>query len=306
MADVPDFFWKPRISKQGYARASEGPNHFADMDQPGPDGRTLLDLTENDDFIDPDRWQSFYESVVDLLKGDPIAAVHRGLLPFRVWQIFDGMVEFASTGKAAEFVCAAGVLTHYVGDACQPLHISYLHDGDPKRAFEYTFTKGKKAGQSELRPLGQGVHSAYEDAMVHAYREKIFDGLKATPKVKEQELIDTGFDAAKQTIALMRRTFNAIAPAELVQAYIDVHGGGAKASAALWKAYGTKTIDVMEGGAHLLAVLWESAWRAGDGETKVKTTAALSEGKAMKVVQNPDFLPSKTVGEIKALLKPRA
>ena len=44
MADVPDFFWKNRIAKQGFARPFEGPNHFADMDQPVPDGKTLLAL----------------------------------------------------------------------------------------------------------------------------------------------------------------------------------------------------------------------------------------------------------------------
>ena len=59
MADVPDFFWKPRVGKQGHTRGSEGPNHFADMDQPNPEGKTLLDLTENESFIDPDKWQRF-------------------------------------------------------------------------------------------------------------------------------------------------------------------------------------------------------------------------------------------------------
>ena len=45
MADVPDFFWKH--GKQGASRGSEGPNHFADMDQPRPgDGMTLLKLCE--------------------------------------------------------------------------------------------------------------------------------------------------------------------------------------------------------------------------------------------------------------------
>ena len=29
------------------------------------------------------------------------------------------------------FLCAAGCLAHYVGDACQPLHISRLHHGQP-------------------------------------------------------------------------------------------------------------------------------------------------------------------------------
>ena len=157
--------------------------HFADMDQKGPDGRTLLDLTEDDAFIDPGKWDGFYDTVTDLLTGSKIAPQHRGLLPFRVWQIFDELVAFAEAGQPDRFVCAAGVLTHYLGDACQPLHISYLHDGDPEQPVEHVFSKGKKAGQSKMEALGSGVHSAYEDTMVHENREAILHGLKRTPEV---------------------------------------------------------------------------------------------------------------------------
>jgi len=124
LADVPDFFWKPRVAKQGHARPFEGPNHFADMDQEDPHGKTLLDLTTDDAFVDPDKWEAYYDTVDDILSGEPISALHRGLLPFRVWQLFDAMVEFVRDGEADKFVCAAGVLTHYVGDACKPLHIA--------------------------------------------------------------------------------------------------------------------------------------------------------------------------------------
>ena len=116
MADVPDFFWKPRVGKQGHTRPFRVPNHFADMDQPNPEDKTLLDLTKDNSFIDPDKWQAFYETVNDILTGEPIAPVHRGLLPFRVWQLFDAMVEFASNNEPDKFVCAAGVLTHYLGE----------------------------------------------------------------------------------------------------------------------------------------------------------------------------------------------
>jgi hypothetical protein len=160
MADVPDFFWKPGVGKQNHTRQWEGPNHFADMDQEDANGETLLSLTTSTDFIDPDKWQAFYDSVNDILSGEPIAPKHRGLLPFRVWQIFDEMCGFAAEGEAEKFVCAAGVLCHYVGDACQPLHISYLHDGDPNRAFEYQFTKDKKADTTEMRMVGKCVQSA--------------------------------------------------------------------------------------------------------------------------------------------------
>jgi hypothetical protein len=303
MADVPDFFWKPGVGKQGHTRPSEGPNHFADMDQKDADGNTLLSLTTGTAFIDPDKWQAFYDSVNDILSGDPIAPKHRGLLPFRVWQIFDEMCQFAADGDAHKFVCAAGVLCHYVGDACQPLHISYLHDGDPERPIEHEFTTGKKAGTTEMRPLGQGVHSAYEDRMVFDHRAEILEGLKRTPKVKQNELITNGFDAARKTIEMMRDVFRQIPPMDMVQTFVDVGKGGKASSDALWKAYGQKTINVMKQGTHLLAVLWESAWEVGGGETKVRSLRALTEDEAMEVVTDPEFLPSLTVDKIGAVLK---
>jgi len=303
MADVPDFFWKPGVAKQHHTRSWEGPNHFADMDQNDAHNNTLLSLTTSTDFIDPDKWQDFYDSVKDILSGDPIEPKHRGLLPFRVWQIFDEMSQFAADGDAQKFVCAAGVLAHYVGDACQPLHISYLHDGDPNRAFEHEFSKGKKAGTNEKRPLGQGVHSAYEDAMVFDHRAEILDGLKRTPKVRKSELITNGFEAAQKTINMMRDVFAQISPMDMVQTYVDVGRGGKASSDALWEAYGQKTVNVMKQGAHLLAVLWESAWEVGSGETKVKSLRALTQDEAMGIVSDPDFLPSMTVDQIGASLK---
>jgi hypothetical protein len=273
------------------------------MDQKDAHGNTLLSLTTNLDFIDPDKWQDFYNSVNDILSGKPIEPKHRGLLPFRVWQIFDEMCQFAAAGDAPKFVCAAGVLTHYVGDACQPLHISYLHDGDPNRPVEHEFSKGKKAGTTEMRPLGQGVHSAYEDAMVFAHRAEILEGLKRTLKVRKSELITNGFEAAQKTIDMMRGVFAQIPPMDMVDTYVGVGKGGKASSDALWKAYGQNTINVMKQGAHLVAVLWESAWEVGSGETKVRALRALTQDEAMGIVSDPDFLPSMTVDEIGASLK---
>ncbi len=303
MADVPDFFWKPGVGKQHHTRPWEGPNHFADMDQKDAHGNTLLSLTTSTDFIDPDKWQDFYDSVKDILTGEPIEPKHRGLLPFRVWQIFDELCQLAADGNAQKFVCAAGVLTHYVGDACQPLHISCLHDGDPNRPVEYEFARGKKAGTTEKRPLGQGVHSAYEDAMIFAHRTEILEGLTRTPKVRKSELITSGFEAAQLTIGMMRDVFRQIPPMELVQTYVEVGKGGKQASDALWSAYGQKTINVMKQGAHLVAVLWESAWEVGNGEARVRSLRALKQDEAMGIVSDPDFLPSLTVDQIGASLK---
>jgi hypothetical protein len=302
MADVPDFFWKPRISKQGFARPFEGPNHFADMDQPDARGNTLLSLSKVDSNINPAVWNGFYNSVNDILSGEPIQAVHRGLLPFRVWQIFDKMVEFVRDGDVAQFVCAAGVLTHYVGDACQPLHISYLHDGDPNRSFTYTIKKGKHEGETEERALGKGVHSAYEDEMVGANRDAILDGLSHTPQTKKQELVANGFQAAKATIELMRQTFNKIPPMKIVNAFVAHEGGGAKRAEYMWGLFGKDTIKAMQDGAHLLAVLWESAWNEGNGDRTIKSSTSLTERAAMKICQDPEFLESVTVDKIGTIL----
>jgi hypothetical protein len=308
MADVPDFFWKH--GKQHHSRGSEGPNHFADMDQTrDADGVDLLTLCEDPKNIDPKVWNDFYDSVEDLLDGGPITMAHRGLLPFRVWQIFDGMVEFVRQNKMPEFVCAAGVLTHYVGDSCQPLHISYLHDGDPTRSKVHTVhhIKGPKAGTSEDThvALGAGLHGAYEDDMVNAHRKEILKGLDKAPRVKASEHISTGFDAAKATIDLMRKTFQALPPKKMLKTFLDTKKSGDDMTEAFWDAYGDGTITAMQDGTHLLAVLWESAWVAGQGESKKRDTSALKPKDAMAICAPAEFLPSVTITQIgKFLSKP--
>jgi hypothetical protein len=139
--------------------------------------------------------------------------------------------------------------------------------------------------------------------MVFDHRKELLDGLKKTPKTTKDEMITTGFEAARKTIELMRNTFKLIPPEKLVQAYVDVGKGGKASSNALWKAFGKKTITAMQDGAHLLAVLWESAWAAGDGEKHVKSTRALTEDEAMAIVSDPEFVPSMTVDRIGSVLK---
>ena len=302
LADVPDFFWKPSIGKQGHARHWEGPNHFADMDQPGPDGKTLLDLCRKDSFIAPDKWVTFYDSVKDLLKNQPISATHRGLLPFRVWQIFDAMVGFAAKGNGPAFLCAAGVLTHYIGDACQPLHISYLHDGDPLKPVSFTHQSGTHAGTTEIRPLGMGVHSAYEDGMVNLARKALLEGLQHARKASKGEMVSSGFEAAKRTIEMMRHTFTTLNPRKIVDAYVSYDQAPKDRSAYLWKRFGTRTIRVMRGGCHLLAVLWESAWSLGNGESRVSSVQAITRARAMQICGDPGFLPSTTIDKIGSYL----
>jgi hypothetical protein len=39
------------------------------MDQEDPHGKTLLDLTTDDAFVDPDKWEAYYDTVDDILSG---------------------------------------------------------------------------------------------------------------------------------------------------------------------------------------------------------------------------------------------
>jgi hypothetical protein len=297
LADVPDFYWKH--GQQGHSRKYEGPNHFADMDHKNDQGNDLLTLCRDSTNIDADVWNEFYDSIRDLLTGDPIDQKYRGLLPFRIWQIFDEMIRFAEEGKSAEFVCAAGVLTHYVGDACQPLHISYLHDGDPLRPVTRTVHHRDGTEEEKQDPLGKGVHSAYEDAMVNAHRDKILDGLEKTPKVEEDELIMDGFVAAQKTVDLMRDTFNLLPPADIVEAFVGFTGKPKDRAQLFWKKFGKDTIKAMQDGTHLLAVLWESAWAQGGGENNIRSIKAITRDDAMEICADSEFLeslPIKTIG----------
>jgi hypothetical protein len=300
LADVPDNVWKH--GRQGFSRSHEGPNHFADMDQKRADGNDLLGLCEsNAANIDPKVWDDFYESVTDPLSGKRISYEHRGLLPFRVKQIFEAMVGFVRNEQFDEFVCAAGVLAHYVGDACQPLHISYLHHGDPEDTITKMMTdRHTHEKKPTAVPRAEGVHEMYETTMVGNKKNRalILKGLAKTPKVKTSELIQSGQEAAEATVELMQKTFATIAPMDIVQAFNAGKDGEASVPAAFWSKFGDRTITVMRGGAHLLAVLWESAWTLGNGEQNVQNLDSIGEKRAKKIYQDRDFIPSYYINEI--------
>ena len=154
-----------------------------------------------------------------------------------------------------------------------------------------------------MRPLGNGVHSAYEDEMVNAHIDDILNGLTDTPKATKAEQISSGYEAAQRTIEMMRATFGRIAPADIVDAFIAYEGERKERAEYMWKKFGDNTITVMQGGAHLLAVLWESAWALGGGETNVTTTRALTESEAMDICSDREFLPSLSIDQIGAVLK---
>jgi hypothetical protein len=147
LADVPDLVWRR-------TRPEDAANHFADMDQPGgvaAGGQTLMELWHSGDgtWRTPAGWTAFYDSLTD-----PPADEHRGALPFRAAQLYGLMVEAVRGGDVLGYVATAGVLAHYVGDACQPLHVSRLHHGVPG------------AGED-------AVHSVYETTMLDEHAAEV-------------------------------------------------------------------------------------------------------------------------------------
>jgi hypothetical protein len=274
LADVPDFAWK------GGGRGSEGPNHFANMDKPVPSGewkgKTLLDLCrESADNVDVGVWKKYYS----LAKPGT-----RGTLPFRVWQIYVDMKRAVAAGDLNRFVAGAGVLAHYIGDACQPLHLSWMYDGIPQPG------GGKKA---------KGVHEAYEKAMFNKHVAELWDGVKERVAASQAKPIETGKGAAIATVKLMQKAFNLIEPKTIVNAY-------AKGSD-LWAKFADPTKETMANGVELLMHLWYSAWTegGGDGVELSDDDAELTIGeKALSDIYDDaeGFVPSRNLDEISEFL----
>jgi hypothetical protein len=261
LADVADLVWR-------FTRHSDESNHFADMDKPGRNGKTLLELcAESPQNVDPRVWNDYY---------DGIAEDRRGALPFRVWQIFDEMVEFAAENKKLEFVCAAGIIAHYIGDACQPLHISQFHHG---------LDLNDKAHAK--------VHSVYETTMIGRHGK---DLIKMIPAATTDDVPDivpngvpTGRDAAIAVVALMQRTVKRLAPMTIVNLFNANMGSGQVEK--LWAKLKDPTAACMQDGAKTLARVWEAAWRAGAGEDRAQG-GKFDQDDLRKLYDNPSFLQS--------------
>ncbi|MBL8915748.1 MAG: hypothetical protein JNM17_33925, partial [Archangium sp.] len=239
LADVPDLVWRA-------TRKKDAANHFADMDEKGFgafDGKTLMDLWD-DGLRTPKDWTRFYDEK-EVATGESIADKHRGALPFRVKELYLAMVKAVKAKRLAEFICAAGVLAHYVGDACQPLHVSYLHHGRP--------------GHDEDK-----VHSIYESTMLDRFAEKVIVGVNAKlGTTKATATVQGGDEAASVVVALMKRTIKKLPPIEVIEAFNAEDGKDRLPH--MWTTLGARTIDCLADGSKTLAKLWESAWKEGGG-----------------------------------------
>jgi hypothetical protein len=262
LEDVPDVVWKKSMTAVFPAgRAGrEQPTHFANLDEPGANGQTLFDRLNAPIDLTVTAFQDYYDNLGHEQTSE------RGLLPFRIWQVYDKMLEAASDQRVSEFVCAAGILAHYVGDACQVLHGSYLFDGVPARKQRIARIRDGTQG-TVLERLGKGVHSDYEDRMINEHIDALMGGVDAAiGRQHAMPLVRGGQDAAFAIVELMRRTRNRIDPIALIEAYAGSLRGDGDASEVLWNRFGTATRDAIADGCRVLAMLWDSAWHEGSGQ----------------------------------------
>ncbi|MGE5375519.1 MAG: S1/P1 Nuclease [Bacteroidota bacterium] len=277
LADVADLVWRT-------TRPRDESNHFADMDQPGKQdfaGKTLLDLCKDPANVSVDIWNSFYDCLGTDLN-------HRGALPFRVWQIYQSMVQFVSEGRIAEFICAGGVMSHYVGDACEPLHVSYLHHGRPDHPEEHD------------------VHSVYETNMLDRYSTEMIAAVNAAIKSrKARPSAKGGRGAAIATIELMRTATETLPPMTIIEAFNANKGN--QQLPHMWDVLKDDTANCMAAGALCLASLWASAWKEGGGnKIKADQLGPVSQDALKKLYTNSSFLPSYQLKdkEFKKALQP--
>jgi hypothetical protein len=264
LSDVPDRVWKQRT--RGMVRPHEGPNHFADMDDPLDGGPTLLDLFAQDpETVAPATWIDFY-----VRKG--MTPRNMGLLPFRVAQLYRTIVDALGDDDDDSALAAAGVMSHYVGDACQPLHASRFHDG--------------------RTPDEEGVHEAYETRMVGDHSAEIVAGLDTVLAGAPPAAIVSGHEAAGLAVVeLMQRTFTRLPPETICDAFRRSHR-----SDDLWAALGEATIACIADGCQTLAGLWSSAWE--EAGAAAPPARARDRDELVRRYLDPDFAPSLYLPEL--------
>jgi hypothetical protein len=165
------------------------------------------------------------------------------------------------------FLCAGGVMAHYVGDACQPLHVSKLHDGS-------------NAAEA-------GVHSAFETKMINTNKADILAGLNQRLQnfTAPASLADHR-ETARAVAELMASVFAILPPQEIIDAYMD----NGKNVDGLWADVGDRAMDCMAAGCRTLATIWSSAWAVGQG-TQAPTTAR-DQGDLKRLYLDKSFVTS--------------
>lgn len=294
LADVPDYVW--------ITHGNEPIQHFADVDIKDIDGHpTLLArCVANPKNIAASVWKAYFDGFAKHQVGP-----EEGALPFRVWQIYDAMVDFVKKRDLKHFVAAAGILAHYVGDASQPLHASFMHHGIPPmkkvngRDFPVRRSSPEFEAFKKTRPYK--IHGIYEETMLEIDPAKALSlvDLKVAamtpPKLPAKA---KGHDAAIQVIRLMHHAQARLSPLEIINAD-DPSLTEQKRATALWNnlAVRNATVKSLADSIATLAAIWEAAWNASGGLSIPKSKLIeFSEAELQDVYRNEKtFIPSQSL-----------
>jgi len=313
LADVPDIIWKQAKSTGWGRKGDENPNHYMDADLPCTSygGKSYLDHATDQSMVTAEELQNFYQHA-DWKKVGMSAPPSQGLVPLRVWQIFAYMVDALREEDITRFIFGAGVLAHYVGDCCQPLHSSYLSNGDPADDEMQDYTAKKDSPKASKHPHkkgdvypklfnpGNGVHSTYEDEMIDDNRDALITALQQ--KVTNPSQVDgpdkpilTGQDAGYAVVELMQKTHGSLKPGAIVAAFKKYKEENDLIEL-LWQDFGDPTIECIARGCRYQAAIWEAAWIVGKGKvsdySRVKFDSKTFRQALKKLYEDPKELPS--------------
>jgi len=256
----------------------EKPNHYANMDLDW-NGRPLSEVT-----LTAKAWLGFY---VGREKDGAEDGGNRGALPFRIQAVYEALTKYIQARELKNAFAAAGVLTHYVADACNPAHVSRWGRGDP----------GWTAGQRG------DFHSIWDNPTIDtAAVISAFGTLKPRPP------IGAGKDALAAARELMLLARKRVPVGEFVSSE-DAAASKRNARTFCKSDEGQQALAACAAnGCSFLLALWRGAWTAGGG-AKVSAAALAGfnvQGIHDELLDQSDFLPSFPLKELAAVKTPKA
>ena len=297
LADVPDYVWV-------FPRANEAVQHFADIDiRDIKGGKWMLDRCfEDSSNLSAKAWKDYFDGFAS--KG---VGPEEGCLPFRVWQIWEAMVDYLKNGDVLRFVAAGGVMAHYVGDASQPLHCSWLHHGVPPTKTvsgrHYPYPRSSPEFTETQEDCAAQIHAIYEEQMLEIDRATVLakvDDSIGNWNAKGTK-IKRGHDAAVQVIRVMHQAQAWLSPKYIIDADDPTLKPKERAEA-LWNNDKVQkaTIKCLAESVKLQADLWTAAWIAGKGDSIAKSKLVeFTEGALEKVYRkDTKFVPSLSLAEM--------
>ena len=296
LADVPDYIWVN-------SRPDEPIQHFADIDIHDINGKKpLLDqCLEDPSKLSAKVWKMYFDGFAAASVGPD-----DGALPLRVWQLWEAMKAFVKARDLIHFVAAAGVLAHYVGDASQPLHCSYLHHGIPPmltvKGRKYPVQKDSAEFKDYKKTREYKIHAIYEETMIEVDTPTVLSSVDQYLKtaVRPKRTIKNGHDAANETVKLMGLAQKRLPPRTIINADDPSLAQEARA-ALLWKNKNVRkqTIASLGDSVILLSDLWTSAWKAGGGPSIKKTNLVeFSEPDLEAITRDKKFVESMSLAEM--------